>query len=135
MTLLLFSRQSAKRSFYCDRILYPQIKKRKHKQTVKWIYETKLMEVSQGDLRAKSRVFNFDVCLQLQDVDSTPIKKPRLTLSDRPLYSSFAELAVHGANLLYFITRQKKNPFQTCFFSIFKELLVFNYLILVLQQP
>ena len=43
------------------------------------------MEVSQGDLRAKSRVFNFDVCLQWQDVDSTPIKKPRLTLSDRPL--------------------------------------------------
>ena len=128
MILLLFPRQSAKRSFHCDRILYPQIKKRKHKQTVKWIYETKLMEVSQGDLRAKSCVFNFDVCLQWQDVDSTPIKKPRLTLSDRPLHRSTV--------LIYHILSQdKKNPFQTCFFSIFKELLVFNYLILVLQQP
>lgn len=84
------------------------------------------MEVSQGDLRAKSRVFNFDVCLQLQDVDSTPIKKPRLTLSDRPLYSSFAELAVHGANLSYFITRQKKTLFRHAFLAYLR-----NYLFLI----
>lgn len=119
MTLLLFSRQSAKRSFYCDRILYPQIKKRKHKQTVKWIYETKLMEVSQGDLRAKSRVFNFDVCLQWQDVDSTPIKKPRLTLSDRPLHRSTV--------LIYHILSQdKKKPFRHAFLAYLR-----NYLFLI----
>ena len=75
------------------------------------------MEVSQGDLRAKSRVFNFDVCLQWQDVDSTPIKKPRLTLSDRPLHRSTV--------LIYHILSQdkKKTLFRHAFLAYLRNCL------------